>query len=109
MFSFVSFGGSRGGGGGGGYGGGGYGSYRGGGGGGGKRDKMGTSPGQYLRKPKWDPDSLPRFEKNFYREHANVQMRSMVSQSLNFIHWIQRVFYQKCLSVEVAKILKAVF
>ena len=79
----CSFGGSRGGGGygssSGGFGGGGsYGSFRGGGGMGGKRDKFGSTQGQSLRKPKWDLNSLPRFEKNFYRESPNVQMKSLV-------------------------------
>lgn len=58
--------------GGGGYGGGG--GRRGGGGGGGGRDKF-SGPGSSLRKPRWDTLSLPRFEKNFYREHPNVQAR----------------------------------
>ena len=64
--------------GGGGYGGsgGGYGGYGGGGGGyGGKKDKF-NQPGANLRKPKWDLNSLPKFEKNFYKEHPNVQNMS---------------------------------
>lgn len=74
---------SRGGGGGGrgGFGGGSFGSsFRGGGGGGfgGKKDKLNNSPGQLLRKPKWDLDALPKFKKDLYREHPNVQNRSMV-------------------------------
>ena len=73
---------SRGGGGGrGGFGGGSFGSsFRGGGGGGfgGKKDKLNNSPGQMLRKPKWDLDALPKFKKDLYREHPNVQNRSMV-------------------------------
>ncbi|XP_020632927.1 ATP-dependent RNA helicase dbp2-like [Orbicella faveolata] len=72
---------SRGGGGGrGGFGGGSFGSsFRGGGGGGfgGKKDKLNNSPGQLLRKPKWDLDALPKFKKDLYREHPNVQNRSM--------------------------------
>ena len=36
-------------------------------------------PGSSLRKPRWDMNSLPRFEKNFYREHPAVQSRSLVS------------------------------
>jgi len=59
---------------GGGYGGGGGG--RGGGGGGGGREKFNT-PGSSLRKPNWDMNALPRFEKNFYRESPSVQARSM--------------------------------
>lgn len=73
-----SFGGRRGGGdrrgGGGGRGGGGRGGGRGGRGGGFKKEY--TGPGASLRKPRWDMNSLPRFEKNFYREHAAVQARS---------------------------------
>ncbi|XP_028395147.1 ATP-dependent RNA helicase dbp2-like [Dendronephthya gigantea] len=72
-------GGSRSGGGGygsgsGGYGSGGgsYGGYGGGGGYGGKKDKF-SQPGANLRKPKWDLNNMPKFEKNFYKEHPNVQ------------------------------------
>ncbi|XP_065660122.1 uncharacterized protein LOC100213598 isoform X5 [Hydra vulgaris] len=36
-----------------------------------------TVPGSSLRKPRWDLNSLPRFEKNFYREHPAVQSRSL--------------------------------
>ena len=50
----------------------------GGGGFGGKKDKLNNSPGQLLRKPKWDLDALPKFKKDLYREHPNVQNRSMV-------------------------------
>jgi len=49
---------------------------RGGRGGGFKREKEYSGPGASLRKPRWDMDSLPRFEKNFYREHPAVQARS---------------------------------
>lgn len=66
----------RGGGGRGGYGGG-YGGGRGGGRGGGGGGKFkDNQAGSSLRKPRWNMDSLPRFEKNFYREHPNVQARS---------------------------------
>lgn len=66
----------RGGGGRGGYGGG-YGGGRGGGRGGGGGGKFkDNQAGASLRKPRWNMDSLPRFEKNFYREHPNVQARS---------------------------------
>ncbi|XP_065065490.1 uncharacterized protein LOC135691545 isoform X1 [Rhopilema esculentum] len=76
---------------GGGYGGGG-GSYggrgRGRGGGSGRgRDSYGSrssfdsgskfdGPGKTLRKPKWNLSELSEFEKNFYREHINVQNRT---------------------------------
>ena len=39
---------------------------------GGKFDSAGKS----LRKPKWNLSELPEFQKNFYREHPNVQNRS---------------------------------
>lgn len=78
---YDSFGGRRGGGGGdrrGGGRGGGGGRGRGrGGGGGGFKQKEYNGPGANLRKPRWDMNSLPRFEKNFYREHPNVQARSI--------------------------------
>ena len=60
--------------GGGGYGGGGYGGgSRGGfrGGRGGRVDER-----VELTTPDWDIDSLPKFEKNFYKEHADVASRS---------------------------------
>lgn len=37
-----------------------------------------SGPGATLRKPRWDVDSLPKFEKNFYKEHPNVQARSQL-------------------------------
>ncbi|CAH3013581.1 unnamed protein product [Porites evermanni] len=77
-FGGGGYGGGRGGGRGGG--GGFNSSFRGGGGGGGgfgKKDKLNNQPGQFLRKPKWDLDALPKFKKDFYREHPNVQNRSM--------------------------------
>lgn len=52
---------------------GGGGGYGGGGRGGGGGNQSGAS----LRKPRWDMESLSRFEKDFYREHPNVQARSM--------------------------------
>ena len=42
------------------------------GGGGGKHDI-----GRMLRKPKWNLSELPEFQKNFYREHPNVQNRTV--------------------------------
>ncbi|GFS16299.1 ATP-dependent RNA helicase DBP2 [Elysia marginata] len=35
----------------------------------------GTQPGQGLKKPRWDIHKLPKFEKNFYREHPAVTRR----------------------------------
>uniref|UniRef100_A0AAY4A5Q2 RNA helicase n=1 Tax=Denticeps clupeoides TaxID=299321 RepID=A0AAY4A5Q2_9TELE len=34
------------------------------------------NPGEKLRKKKWDLDELPKFEKNFYSEHLEVQRMS---------------------------------
>ncbi|XP_045074420.1 probable ATP-dependent RNA helicase DDX17 isoform X2 [Coregonus clupeaformis] len=34
------------------------------------------NPGERLRKKKWDLDELPKFEKNFYNEHPDVQRMS---------------------------------
>ncbi|XP_035258571.1 probable ATP-dependent RNA helicase DDX17 [Anguilla anguilla] len=34
------------------------------------------NPGERLRKKKWDMDELPKFEKNFYTEHPEVQRLS---------------------------------
>lgn len=61
------------GGGGGGYGGS---SSFGGGRGGGGGDRMGGL-GSDLHTIHWDLSSLPKFEKNFYREHENVRHRSL--------------------------------
>ena len=75
-----SGGGGRGGFGGGGRGGGGgYGGRGGGGGFGGPRRDKQSNVGSSLRKPKWDLDRLPKFEKNFYIEHPKVTNRSPVS------------------------------
>ncbi|BCS08973.1 RNA helicase Dbp [Aspergillus luchuensis] len=79
----YSNGGGYGGGGGGGYGGGGYGGGYGGGGYGGRGggaggaggDRM-SNLGSGLKKQEWDLDSLPKFEKSFYKEHADVAERS---------------------------------
>ena len=43
------------------------------GGGGGKHNDL----GKMLRKPKWNLSELPEFQKNFYREHPNVQNRTI--------------------------------
>lgn len=65
-----SYGGGGGGYGGGGGGGGGFGGGRGGGG-----DRM-SNLGGGLREQRWDPGSMPAFEKNFYVEHPNITARS---------------------------------
>lgn len=44
--------------------------------------KFGT-PGERLRKKKWDLDELPKFEKNFYTEHPEVQHMSQVFSVLS--------------------------
>ncbi|KAH7140727.1 ATP-dependent RNA helicase dbp-2 [Dactylonectria macrodidyma] len=67
-------GGSGGYGNGGGYGGGGGGGYGGGGFGGGG-DRM-SALGAGLKHQDWDVSSLPKFEKDFYKEHADVANRS---------------------------------
>lgn len=36
------------------------------------------NPGDRLRKKKWDLDELPKFEKNFYNEHSELQRMSQV-------------------------------
>jgi ATP-dependent RNA helicase DDX5/DBP2 len=65
------YGGGGGGYGGGGYGGGGYGRDAGAAGG----DRM-SNLGSGLKKQDWDLDSLPKFEKSFYKEHPDVTARS---------------------------------
>lgn len=37
------------------------------------------NPGERLRKKRWNLDELPKFEKNFYTEHPEVQRMSQVS------------------------------
>ncbi|RBR13991.1 uncharacterized protein FIESC28_07957 [Fusarium coffeatum] len=63
------------GGGGGGYGGGGGGYGGGGYGGGAGGDRMGAL-GSGLKNQEWDVNSLPKFEKSFYKEHPDVENRS---------------------------------
>ncbi|KAL3435942.1 hypothetical protein BDV09DRAFT_184725 [Aspergillus tetrazonus] len=60
---------------GGGYGGGGYGRGGGGAGAGAGGDRMGNL-GSGLKKQDWDLDTLPKFEKSFYKEHPDVTARS---------------------------------
>ncbi|CAF3511586.1 ATP-dependent RNA helicase dbp2 [Fusarium graminearum] len=61
--------------GGGGYGGGGGGYGGGGFGGGAGGDRMGAL-GSGLKNQEWDINSLPKFEKSFYKEHPDVETRS---------------------------------
>ncbi|XEV02172.1 hypothetical protein FSHL1_007459 [Fusarium sambucinum] len=82
-FGGRSNGNGYGGGGGGGYGGGSYGGggggggggYGGGFGGGAGGDRMGAL-GSGLKNQEWDINSLPKFEKSFYKEHPDVETRS---------------------------------
>ncbi|PLB48015.1 putative RNA helicase [Aspergillus steynii IBT 23096] len=67
------YGGGSSGGYGGGYGGGG--GYGRGGGGAGAGDRM-SNLGSGLKKQDWDLDSLPKFEKSFYKEHPDVTART---------------------------------
>ncbi|CAG8183037.1 unnamed protein product [Penicillium nalgiovense] len=67
-------GGGYGGGRGGGYGGGGGGGYGGGAGGAGG-DRM-NNLGAGLKTQDWDPSTMPKFEKSFYKEHPDVTERS---------------------------------
>lgn len=67
------YGGGRGGGYGGGYGGGGGGGYGGGGAAGG--DRM-NNLGAGLKTQDWDINTMPKFEKSFYKEHPDVTARS---------------------------------
>ncbi|RVE69175.1 hypothetical protein OJAV_G00075200 [Oryzias javanicus] len=43
---------------------------------GGAPGKKFGNPGERLRRKKWDLDQLPKFEKNFYTEHSEVQRLS---------------------------------
>ncbi|KAK6169055.1 hypothetical protein SNE40_020181 [Patella caerulea] len=49
---------------------------RGGGGMGGPRSMKGSQPGEKLRKPRWDLNRLPKFEKSFYVEAPSVAART---------------------------------
>lgn len=57
---------------------------------GGRPSLKGSQPGQNLRKPRWDLSRLPKFEKNFYKEHPNVARRSQVCFSISYI-WFKLV------------------
>lgn len=48
---------------------------------GGAPGKKFGNPGDRLRRKKWDLDQLPKFEKNFYSEHAEVERMSQVLKS----------------------------
>lgn len=38
------------------------------------------NPGDRLRKKKWDLSELPKFEKNFYSEHPEIQRMNQVGK-----------------------------
>uniref|UniRef100_A0A8C7F683 RNA helicase n=1 Tax=Oncorhynchus kisutch TaxID=8019 RepID=A0A8C7F683_ONCKI len=44
------------------------------------------NPGERLRKKKWDLDELPKFEKNFYNEHPELQRMTQVHTQTQYIH-----------------------
>lgn len=44
------------------------------------------NPGERLRKKKWNLDELPKFEKNFYAEHPEVQHMSQVNIYISLSH-----------------------
>lgn len=39
------------------------------------------NPGDRLRKKKWDLSELPKFEKNFYSEHPEIQRMNQVGKN----------------------------
>lgn len=41
------------------------------------------NPGERLRKKKWNLDEMPKFEKNFYTEHPEVQRISQVNHYIS--------------------------
>lgn len=48
------------------------------------------NPGERLRKKRWNLDDLPKFEKNFYTEHPEIQRMSQVilySLTLTYNKW----------------------
>ncbi|KAK3775726.1 hypothetical protein RRG08_044784 [Elysia crispata] len=61
----------------------------------------GTQPGQGLKKPRWDIHKLPKFEKNFYREHPAVTRRNH--------HDVQQFYSAQQITVSGKNIPKPVF
>lgn len=49
------------------------------------------NPGERLRKKRWNLDELPKFEKNFYTEHPEVQRMSQVNLIFNTIILICKI------------------
>lgn len=43
------------------------------------------NPGERLRKKRWNLDELPKFEKNFYTEHPEIQHMGQVNLILKRI------------------------
>ncbi|GFN96911.1 ATP-dependent RNA helicase dbp2 [Plakobranchus ocellatus] len=67
----------------------------------GKASLKGTQPGQGLRKPRWDVHKLPKFEKNFYKEHPVVTRRGH--------HEIQQFYAAQQITVAGKNVPKPVF
>ncbi|RUS83666.1 hypothetical protein EGW08_008572 [Elysia chlorotica] len=61
----------------------------------------GTQPGQGLKKPRWDLHKLPKFEKNFYREHPAVTRRSH--------HEVEQFYSSKQITVSGKNVPKPIF
>lgn len=50
------------------------------------------NPGDRLRKKKWDLSELPKFEKNFYSEHTEIQRMSQVRKWHTAFFWFTYPF-----------------
>ena len=60
-----------------------------------------SQPGGSLRKPNWDMQKLPKFEKNFYSEHPSVRARSEVLKKSLFPYCLlQHVYCEAHLKIE---------
>lgn len=55
------------------------------------------NPGERLRKKKWDLDELPKFEKNFYNEHPELQRMTQVHTNTIYKHVLRRMLSIVCL------------
>uniref|UniRef100_A0A8C7ZQT2 RNA helicase n=1 Tax=Oryzias sinensis TaxID=183150 RepID=A0A8C7ZQT2_9TELE len=56
------------------------------------------NPGERLRKKRWNLDELPKFEKNFYTEHPEVQRVSQVSNFFIVFTAFLFIYFKKKLS-----------
>lgn len=45
----------------------------------------GSQPGANLRKPRWDMERMPKFEKNFYQEHPTTAARTDVCTNYGLV------------------------